>query len=136
MHELNMKKHCVLVAGMCFVLLASAADTALAADNAEDNKATENLRVEDPMQPSWLRKRTTKQAQPETRTRFTVDTIVVSPQRRVAVINGQGVGVGEKVNGARVLDIEPDRVTLDVGGSKLTIELTVSNIKTVAKDGG
>jgi hypothetical protein len=135
-----MKKHYVLVAGICFVLLASAADTALAADDTRDtienNSASENLRVEDPMQPSWLRKRTRSQATPVTRTRFSVDTIVVSPQRRVAVINGRSVGVGDKVNGARVLDIEPNRVTLDVDGRKLTIELTISNIKTVAKDGG
>lgn len=136
MHDFGMKRHYVLIAGMCAMLLTGANDAALAADHTEGNAESENLRVEDPMQPSWLRKRATSQATPVTRTRFSVDTIVVSPQRRVAVINGRSVGVGETVNGARVLDIEPDRVTLDVDGNKLTIELTISNIKTVAKDGG
>lgn len=132
MHD-NRINHLALVTSLLLgagLMLAST--TVTAADDSE----TESLRVEDPMQPSWLRKRATKQAQPETRTRFTVDTIVVSPDRRVAVINGRSVGVGNTINGARVLEIEPDRVTLDVDGTKLTIEMTISNIKTVAKDGG
>lgn len=106
--------------------------TLLAAE--EDGSAT----VHDPMQPSWLRgtSEARRQAARPVRQRYAVDTIVVSPERRIAVINGQSVKVGDRVDGAKVMRIDPDAVTLDRNGSRITVSLAVSDIKKETNDGG
>lgn len=98
--------------------------------------AADDGQVFDPMQPTWLRGGNETSSSKPTRTKFMVDTIVVSPERRVAVINGKSVSTGDRVNGAKVLRIEPDAVTLDINGSSLTISLAVTDIKKASDDGG
>lgn len=41
-----------------------------------------------------------------------LESTLISPQRRLAVIDGRMVRPGDRVGDARVLDIQPDRVTL------------------------
>ena len=103
---------------------------ALAADDAA-------AAVHDPMQPTWLRG-SDERSKPERSPtqRFSVDTIVVSPERRVAIINGRSVGVGEWVHGAKVLRINPDAVTLELDGARFTIALAISDIKKASRNGG
>lgn len=55
--------------------------------------------------------------------RFQLQSILIAPKRRLAMINGQMVGVGSSINGARVLAIDKNRVILLVGGSKQSIYL-------------
>lgn len=93
--------------------------------------------IKDPMQPTWLRgDSTATETQRAPRQRFSVDTIVVSPERRVAIINGRSVGVGEWISGARVTKIDPDRVTLELDGVRFTIALAITDFKKVSRHGG
>lgn len=44
--------------------------------------------------------------------RFELRAVLIGSSRRVAVINGHAVGVGDSVNGAQVLSIEAGRVRI------------------------
>ena len=55
--------------------------------------------------------------------RFVVNAIIISPERRVAIVNGRRVAVGGSIAGATVVAIEKDQLTLDVGGKRITAGL-------------
>jgi len=63
-----------------------------------------------------------------------VDSIIVSPARRLAVINGRSVGVGERVGGARVLEILPYEVRLEYNGEVRHISLVPTRVKRPATE--
>ena len=52
-----------------------------------------------------------------------LQSIMVGPDRRIAVINGEIVREGTPVNGATVLTIDPASVLLDAGGRRLRLRL-------------
>jgi MSHA biogenesis protein MshK len=54
---------------------------------------------------------------------FRLQSVLISPQRRVAIVNDRRVSVGETVDGARVAVIEPGGVVLET--AERTIELKV-----------
>lgn len=92
--------------------------------------------IHDPMQPTWLRGGSSTQPERTREQRFSVDTIVVSPERRIAIINGRSVGVGEWVNGAKVMRIDPEAVILELDGTRFTIALAITDIKKASRNGG
>lgn len=49
--------------------------------------------------------------------------ILIAPQRRVAVINGCALSVGDQVHGAKVVAIEPDQVRLRQGRREIVLVL-------------
>lgn len=49
--------------------------------------------------------------------------ILIAPQRRVAVINGRPLSVGDRVSGAKVVAIESDRVRLQQGSREFVLDL-------------
>ncbi len=51
---------------------------------------------------------------------YDVTAIFTSDSRRVAVVNGKRVIEGDKVDGATVVEIMNDRLSLDVGGNVIT----------------
>lgn len=53
----------------------------------------------------------------------------VAPDRKRAVIDGRSVGVGDTVNGARVVDIRPYEVVLRQGGRETSLRLMPQLIK-------
>ena len=53
----------------------------------------------------------------------------VSPGRKRAVIDGKSVGVGDKVNDARVVDIRPYEVVLRQGGRDTSLRLMPQLVK-------
>jgi len=55
--------------------------------------------------------------------RFDVNAIIVSDERRIAIVNGKRVGVGGQVDSATVVSIEKTELVLDVGGQKVTLGL-------------
>ena len=55
--------------------------------------------------------------------RYVVNAIIVSPDRRVAIVNGQRVGIGGSVGNATVVSIEKDRLVLDANGERITARL-------------
>ncbi len=67
--------------------------------------------------------------------RWMLNSTLVSAQRRTAVINDRVVGVGEKINGARVMEILPMAVRLRYDGRELTLVLLKNNIKRPSRNG-
>lgn len=56
-------------------------------------------------------------------TMMVVNAIFVSDRRRLAIVNGQRVRVGESINGMRITDIQSDHVTLSRSGNSYTLHL-------------
>lgn len=54
---------------------------------------------------------------------FVLQGTTVSPRQRVAVINGQRLTVGERIDGATVSSIQPFQVTLQRAGRDITLRL-------------
>ncbi|MDH3339296.1 MAG: general secretion pathway protein GspB [Gammaproteobacteria bacterium] len=55
--------------------------------------------------------------------RYAVNAIIVSSERRVAIVNGRRVGVGGSVAGATVITIEKDHLILEKDGERITVGL-------------
>ena len=55
--------------------------------------------------------------------RFAVNAIIVSSERRVAIVNGRRVGVGSSVEGSTVVAIEKDHLILETDGERITVGL-------------
>ena len=51
--------------------------------------------------------------------RFVVTAIIVSDDRRVAIVNGRRVGVGSPLAGATVIAIEKDQLVLELDGKRV-----------------
>lgn len=54
---------------------------------------------------------------------LSLDSILISDNRRVAVINGQSASTGDSVDNARVRRIEADRVLVEINGTTRTLRL-------------
>ncbi len=55
--------------------------------------------------------------------RWMLTAILIATERRTATINGKRVDVGDDINGARVLAIEPNQVTLQPAKNNKTVNL-------------
>jgi len=65
----------------------------------------------------------TAPAPPDEAPRFTITSIVVRGKASTAIINGRVVGIGDTIDGARVLAITAHAVDLDTGGRRLTLRM-------------
>lgn len=65
--------------------------------------------------------------------RWVLSSTLVSPQRRSAVINDRVVAKGDKVDGALVLAIEPNKVRLRARGRELTLVMLNTDLKRPAR---
>lgn len=54
---------------------------------------------------------------------YLVNAIIVSAERRVAIVNGQRVGVGGDIGDAKVLEINSDHLVLQKDGKRITAAL-------------
>ena len=84
--------------------------------------------LRDPTQPPAAHRPATKKAARKA-PRWVLSSTLVSGQRRTAVINDRVVGVGERINGARVVEIQPAKVRLRRQGRDITLVLLKQNIK-------
>ena len=55
---------------------------------------------------------------------WTLNGVVINAKTTVAVINKNIVHVGDKVAGARVVDIQKDKVVMEQNGSEFSIQIT------------
>lgn len=60
--------------------------------------------------------------------RWTLNGVIINDRATVAVINKTIVRIGDNVNGARVIDIQKDKVTLEQDGTEFAIHITRSEI--------
>lgn len=61
--------------------------------------------------------------------RYVVSAIFYSADRRVAVVNGRAVSVGDRIGGARVRAIGRDSLTLAVGDRTVTARLAKTTVR-------
>ncbi len=61
-----------------------------------------------------------------------LSSILISAERRIAVVDGQAVQVGQTVSGAHLVAIEPQRVLLRHGQKEIALHLTKTGLKTPA----
>ncbi len=54
---------------------------------------------------------------------------LIGPQRRVAVINNHAVQVGQKIDGAVLVEVEPGCAWLVQGGRKIHLRLNLKTVK-------
>lgn len=64
---------------------------------------------------------------------WTLTSTLIAPQRRVAVINDQLVQVGQAVDGATLIAVEPGSALLRRGGKQIRLTLVAASVKRAAK---
>jgi MSHA biogenesis protein MshK len=57
-----------------------------------------------------------------------LQSVLISPYRSVAVIDGRPVSLGERVGGARLIAISPAEVTLEQGASRQVLKLLPAGV--------
>lgn len=87
----------------------------------------------DPTKRTSVRRASTSVPAP---TRWTLQSTLVAADRRVAVIDGQTVGVGDTVRGARVLQITPYAVRLQTADGTIELTMTTGDDPKRAAHGG
>lgn len=83
--------------------------------------------LDDPMRPPEQKSTESKPA--ERRIHYTLSSVLIAPERRLAVINGRRVGLGEHIGGARVTSIQPTTVTLQRDTETITLRLVPLSVK-------
>jgi len=81
--------------------------------------------LDDPTRPPGHRLPGSKQSGPS----WNVNTIKISEHERIAIINGRRVQVGDRVGGARVVDIQPSYVRLRYQQEEVAIRLVPGTIR-------
>ncbi|MCP5091675.1 MAG: general secretion pathway protein GspB [Gammaproteobacteria bacterium] len=66
---------------------------------------------------------TARELSAATTSRFVVNAIIISPERRVAIVNGRRVSVGDSVGNATVIAIEKEKMVLELDGKRITTGL-------------
>jgi hypothetical protein len=84
--------------------------------------------LDDPTRPSHY-SATAETAAEQGPAALVLNSTLISPARRLAVINGRTLGRGEMIGDARVIDIQPDRVYLERAGARVTLRLLAADIK-------
>ena len=72
----------------------------------------------DPMRPDTLRA-----VSATAPARLRVNAIIVSDERRIAIVNGRRVGIGDSIGTATVVAISKAEILVDVDGSQLTLRV-------------
>ena len=84
---------------------------------------------EDPFRPPWYKK-TKSLANTVTKQKtWYVNQILISGERRIAVVNNIAVKIGDKVSGAQVIDITPSYVALKYNNKVAKYPLMLVHIK-------
>ena len=89
-------------------------------------------KIKDPMQPPGKDYVAIGNA-PKTDQGWYVSEILISPQRRLAVVNGRVVKVGSLINGARISAIYGNAVELNVNGKKVLTSPVMRDVKRTSK---
>lgn len=66
---------------------------------------------------------------------WTLTSTLISPERRVAVINHRVVQVGQTVDGAKLVAVEPGKALLRRGNKNIQLTLAAGAVKRKAKTG-
>jgi hypothetical protein len=90
--------------------------------------------LEDPTRPPSAEIKTHYVAtQKSQQPRWTLNSTLVSSGRRTAIINNKAVSLGDRINGATVVSIEPSTVRLREKGREVTLMMLQKNIKSLSR---
>lgn len=89
------------------VLLLATAPPAAADELFRDPMRPYTPRADNPVAPSHLK----------------INALIVSDERRLAIVNGRRVGIGDRIGNATVTAISKHELTLDVGGETRILRL-------------
>lgn len=64
-----------------------------------------------------------------------LESVLISAQRKVAIINGKSYQSGDSVGGAKLVVIEPHRVTMRKGSKTIQLKLFKNDVKTQSRTG-
>ena len=87
----------------------------------------------DPTRPPNMKSIAKGVAKKQNRPRWVLSSTLVSAGRRSAVINDKVVAVGDRVNSARVVSIQPSSVRLQVNGRDITLVMLKKDVKSVSR---
>lgn len=105
----------LIKAGIAWLLLCSISHAATGAYTLPSGEI-----VQDPTLPAdW---QVAREAAAQPTKQFQLNYILSSSERSLAMINGQRVGEGDRVNGARVVRITAESVTLNVDGQTRVLQ--------------
>ncbi len=65
--------------------------------------------------------------------KWTLTSTLIAPHRRVAVINGRVMQVGQKIDGAELVAVESGSVLLRRAGQRIELKLIAGNVKEAVK---
>ena len=91
--------------------------------------------LDDPMRPPTAHPEEKAPDPGERIERLELTSTVVGPDRRVAVIDGRRLGVGDRIGGARIIAINPSSVRLVAAGRSYVLRLLRKTIKRPASEG-
>lgn len=110
----------------CSLLLVGAVQAAETSPRA--SVMMDGIEVRDPTRPlDWLAERTPPSRENVTRPKLRISSILISPVRRLAIINGRSMAEGDKIAGATVQRVSADGVRLSWKGEQWTAQLATSN---------
>jgi len=89
--------------------------------------------LEDPTRPPMVNATSYVSVKKSSRPRWVLTSTLVSAGRRTAVINDKVVMRGERINGARVVSIQPSAVTLRINGRKISLIMLKKKIKSLSQ---
>jgi len=89
--------------------------------------------LNDPTKPPTAHAKVYVSKKKDKRQRWVLSSTLVSAQRRTAVINDRVVAVGDHVNGARVVSIQPSAVRLRMGRREISLMMLKKKIKTLSR---
>ena len=89
---------------------------------------------EDPTRPPNFSELASNAAQDSSAPAWQLSSILVSPQRSIAIINGKTVKQGDRIGNARVLKIQTTGVILRTGEETFTVKLLPEKMKTTREE--
>ena len=89
--------------------------------------------LRDPMQP--YRPAQIAAAAGAAQPRYALTAVLISPARKIAVVNGRAYRQGERVSGAELVRIEPDAVHLREGNANIVIRLASTRAPARSSEG-
>jgi len=85
--------------------------------------------LDDPTQPPNYIQVAARPGVEQGQPRWRLQSTLTGSERNVAVINGQRLLVGQTVDGAKIISIEPGRVVVSVANEEMTLAVFPSMIK-------
>jgi len=89
--------------------------------------------LKDPTRPPTATTAISSTPEKTQRPRWILTSTLVSAQRRTAVINDTVVSHGDRINGAKVINIQPTAVRLRVGRREITVMILKNNVKSLSQ---